>query len=305
MESGARQLIVKRGATTREFTMDAPCSGSQAAKSVVGSFFECLAAYFLGAEPWSGDSFDVKQVEDAQWGGPFDLKPDMFWREQTALVEVKGGRWGYWLHVHSDQLAAYEAVRDRASWPLYRPRVVYALFGYELPKTCKRYRKVGDLLKALVAGVRCGAYLDVQLVSHLAREKGTTPGYESRLEQQLGAYKPIARITPGDVQSIARDPRAWLDEREVGGEWTVRRFDTGDGGRRRQCPLPVPTIAGLLKSFPLVGVLKKRPRRPFVGVVPSFEEDSLGYDEWGYVDRIGEHDDVRYVPPALDAEIPF
>ena len=182
-------------------------SGSQAAKVVIGAFVEVLAGYFLGAESWSADPFVCVGVHDTDLEREFELVPDLFWRQATTIVEVKGAHYGRRFHVHCDQLAAYEWSRDRASYPLYRPRALYALFGYRLPRSAGSYATVGELLADLVVGVGSGVYLDLAVVRHLADLYGCSGRWSGPLSNLLGSYK--ARSTSSGCTPSSRRSRIW------------------------------------------------------------------------------------------------
>ncbi len=291
------QLYVKRGATVAAFDKDCLLSGTQAAKSVIGTFIEVLAATMVGAVPWPArTAFKVPDVSYAFTEEPYELEPDMVVRENATLIEAKAAVMSYYLHVHVDQFQAYEWIRRRATRPAYRPRVAYALFGYRLPKKCGKYRTAHELLRDLVNGIEVGAVLDADVIGWMGAKYGQTRGYWTPLSHQYGGWNPVFKITPSRVLPFALDPAAALAETGLGGRWTTRRLDSG-AGAGGQLTLPIGTVAGPLRPFPAAVVVKDRgPRR---GVdMDRIVDDPRSYADFGYIDRVGEG--------PLDADqIPF
>lgn len=292
------KLLVKRGTSVAAFDKDSLLSGTQAAKSVIGTFTECLAATLIGAKPWpSRAAFKVPDVMHAFTEEPFVLEPDMVVPETATVIESKAAVMSYYLHVHVDQFEAYEWCRRRSLRPVYRPRVAYALFGYRLPKKSGKYRTVHELLRDLVQGIEVGAVLDADVIGWMGKKYGQTPGYWTPLSHQYGGWNPLFKITPHRVMPFAVDPEASLAATGLTGRWLTRRLDTGDGGSSRQLGIPIRTAGGPLRPFPMSMVMKDRGDR--LGVdLDRMSDDPRSYVDFGYIDGTGNR-------PDDDDQIPF
>lgn len=255
----------------RPFDLSAPLRGVSGAKNLVGDLAEALAGQLLGAEPWyPHPGFDIpEEVVEGEHGYGYTLEPDLFWKQDTALIEVKAGISRF--YVTKKQFASYKWLRDGGlpgRHPIHRPRVYYAFMSYRTPRRSTDYLSVGDYLNAVLHTTRYMLFLDSNLVQWMADRSGSRD-FANEPESPDGiVYHPYHRITAASLEPFALFPQEAL-ERHGFHRWRARSLHS------RQVPLFEHTPFGRLPEFKAFLIRPCRNKRTFSGPMIGEQYDFL------------------------------
>lgn len=245
------------------------------AKSFVGSFFEDVAGAVLGTELWP----QRYGIHD----GSFVFNPDLLDRANAGFVEVKACRRGFKYHVACAQLHAYERAQHRDDVPVPRPRVTYMFVTYDVDRKLGKFRRLGELVDALAAGIEYAVAMDVELVRVLADRWGKSKGYVTPLSDMLGKWDELYRLTAARLRPFSLDPEAaLLSVGEDVARWNVERLDGGVGVEVDVSPAWPGTV---VRPFPVARISQRRPACRWDGPLRGepetlFGSESLGEPLW-------------------------
>lgn len=236
----------------------------QHSRNVVGSFYEALASLMFGAERWEGQEIYAYE-EDRDYSGPVDpdadppcLIPDLLRRGDSTFIEVKGGNAKSQFKIYRWQAQLYDRIRRHGSYPIYRPRVEYAIFMHSLQRITKRLKTPRRLIEALAGSTLCCVLLDLDLVLGFDRWCGTAEYTGETRRQQ---YPTFYTMSSRHMNLMMEDPAAVLEELGL----PRRRFSIT---RRTYGEVDYPLFQRILVGeqpltpFPVVSIRHKRHKRP-------------------------------------------
>ena len=141
---------------------------------------------------------------------PFDdqdgyVYPDLFWKDQTAMVEVKAGIKRFYVRV--TQHRSYDWIRDNGTLPVYRPRLFYAFVHYK-PAGRVGDMQEKDLTYKFESMVKSILILDSRIVDYLAIDFGDYgKDWSTPLSERMGgAWTNLYRITPARLRPFLDCP---------------------------------------------------------------------------------------------------
>lgn len=175
---------------------------------LTGCVGEQHIARLLGAVSWTSSAFRVSaQVvahpDDSRSG--YDIVPDLWWPQESAIVEVKSCIGGRKYYVTRRQLMAYRHLRIAAREPIRSPRVYYAFVDMEHPlaevpegkaRNAKLKRSTaGEILSRLQ--IRSATLVDLSVVWAWCEKLGSNGrDFRTPLSPLLGLYEEYYRLTP-------------------------------------------------------------------------------------------------------------
>ena len=231
-------------------------SGPCDLRRVTGHVAEELVAERLGISTWTGPDFSVPasfvtHPDDPSSG--YATRPDLWWPDETAVVEVKSGFRGRRYYVSCAQLHSYQYVNRYANYPIRRPRVYYAFVGFDHPYTGLSKRDisrltVGDVMESLRRNHRQVIVAPLSLVSAWARLWGTTgKTWSGPLSPMLGSYDAYYRFTVSKVEAALAAP-----DYGVGRTGALVQRHATDDVTQLSFPRPARIYAGELPSSALL-----------------------------------------------------
>jgi hypothetical protein len=186
----------------------------QHTRNVVGSFYEALSSNLFHAIRWAGGEIYASEsdrgVPPEQLEESSCLTPDLVRREGATWIESKGGNSGSQFKIDLAQALLYDRISRRATIPIYRPRVEYAIFMHELRRMTKRYKTPRALIHELAEQTSCAVLLDLSIVLKFEQWIGTVeygvPGVTR------GYYPPFFPISSKHLKLLIEGPRICLRE---------------------------------------------------------------------------------------------
>ena len=193
---------------------DYPVPGPHVAKSAVGYLMERIVARVLGARVWDAalPPFAVPRAVATETDGTaYGLLPDVWWGQQSALVEVKAGIDRFF--TTERQWNAYRWARDTqvSGLPVERPRVFYAFVAYSLDQRTDRYGTAHAVMDAALRGLRYLVVADSGLVESFVANANHRGDQETPLSGLLGNWSAHWSIRTRRLQVWAEHPRVALD----------------------------------------------------------------------------------------------
>lgn len=205
----------------------------QHTRNVVGSFYEALAAHIFNAERWRGEEIYVSEKDrNKPYEGihPNRLIPDLVRRENSTYIEVKGGNKNSQFKVYKWQAELYDELRRRATVPIYRPRVEYAIFMHGLKGMTKKLGTPRRLIGALAENTICCVVLDLDIILRFQSWMGTVEYGDPNGVDSRQYYPQFYPITSKHLRKLQENPRKHL--RAMGlkaRNFTVERKMVGEG----------------------------------------------------------------------------
>lgn len=202
-------------------TPTATIRGPADLRRITGHMGELVVREALGAQRWTSSAYTVPPQVATHPLDPksaYDINPDLWWPEQTALVEVKAGIKGRRYYVTKRQLDSYAWIRVHGRAPIPSPRVFYAFVCFEHPYADRRKGsarpRVADVVKHLRQHIWHVVVADLTLVLQWSRTFGHTDhDWITPLSPKLGAWENYYRITPTRLDRVCTtDPCAGLPD---------------------------------------------------------------------------------------------
>lgn len=171
----------------------------QHSRNFVGSFYEAVAANICGAVQWEAGEI-CSQDGDS-------LIPDLLRRQDACFVEVKGGNKNSQFKIYEWQIELYRRIHQSMRFPVYRPRIEYAIFVHSLKDITKKLKTPRRLIEALAQNTLFGVVIDLEILLKMRNSIGTLSyGYNGK----RGYYPSFVPITTRHLRQLTEFPQNYL-----------------------------------------------------------------------------------------------